>query len=91
MRQAPLGRGASFSLFPSLLLSSLELSDTKFYETFIRALLGTASQFCEVVVLTGAIHPERPTAIKRFGTQISSGVVFRLNTIRLTKITTHRF
>jgi len=35
----------------SLLLSSLELSDTKVYEPYIRALLGTASQFCEVVVL----------------------------------------
>jgi len=35
----------------SLLLSSLELSDTKVYEPHIRALLGTASHFCEVVVL----------------------------------------
>ena len=36
----------------SLLLPSLELSDTKVYEPYIRALLGTASQFCEVVFLT---------------------------------------
>ena len=35
----------------SLLLSSLELSGTKVYEPQIRALLGTASHFCEVVVL----------------------------------------
>ena len=35
----------------SLLLSSLELSDTKVYAPQIRALLGTASHFCEVVVL----------------------------------------
>jgi len=35
----------------SLLLSNLELSDTKVYESEIRALLGTASHFCEVVVL----------------------------------------
>jgi len=35
----------------SLLLLRLELSDTKVYETQIRALLGTASHFCEVVVL----------------------------------------
>jgi len=35
----------------ALLLSSLELSDTKVYEPSIRALLGTASHFCEVVVL----------------------------------------
>jgi len=35
----------------SLLLSSLELSDTKVYEPYIRALLGTASRFCEVGVL----------------------------------------
>jgi len=34
-----------------LLLSSLELSDSKVYEPQIRALLGTASHFCEVVVL----------------------------------------
>ena len=33
------------------LLSSLELSDIKVYEPQIRALLGTASHFCEVVVL----------------------------------------
>jgi len=35
----------------SVLLSSLEWSDTKVYEPEIRALLGTASHFCEVVVL----------------------------------------
>ena len=35
----------------SLLLSSLELSDTKVYEPQTRALLGTGSYFCEVVVL----------------------------------------
>ena len=35
----------------SSLLSSLELSDTKVYEPQIRALLGTASHFCKVVVL----------------------------------------
>ena len=32
-------------------LSSLELSDTKVYEPQIRALLGTDSHFCEIVVL----------------------------------------
>jgi len=36
---------------PSLLLSSLELSDTQDYEPLIRALLGTASHFWEVGVL----------------------------------------
>jgi len=35
----------------SLLLSSLELSDTKVYAPQIRARLGTAAHFCEVVVL----------------------------------------
>jgi len=35
----------------SLLLSSLELSDKKVGEPRIRALIGTASHFCEVVVL----------------------------------------
>ena len=35
----------------SLLLSSIELSDTQVYEPYIRARLGTASHFCEVVVL----------------------------------------
>ena len=30
----------------SLLLSSLELSDTTIYETYIRALLGTTPHFC---------------------------------------------
>ena len=37
--------------FSSLLLSSLESSDTKVYEPSIRALLGTASHFFEVGVL----------------------------------------
>jgi len=36
----------------SLLLSSLELSDTTICQPYIRALLGTASHFCEAVVLT---------------------------------------
>ena len=35
----------------SLLLSSLELSDTHVYEPYIRALFGTASHICEVFVL----------------------------------------
>jgi len=38
------------SSFSSLLLSSLELSDTKVYEPQIRARLRTAAHFCEVVV-----------------------------------------
>ena len=32
------------------LLSSIDLSDTKVYEPYIRALFGTASHFCETVV-----------------------------------------
>ena len=39
------------SFFSYLLLSSLELSDTKVYAPQVRALLGTASHFCGVVVL----------------------------------------
>ena len=35
-------------LSPSLLLSSLELSDTQVYEPYTRAFLGTATHFCEV-------------------------------------------
>jgi len=35
----------------SVLLSSLQLSDTQVYEPQIQALLGTASHFCEVFVL----------------------------------------
>jgi len=42
---------ASSSSSSSLLLSSLELSDTPVYEPHTRALLGTDSHFCEVVVL----------------------------------------
>jgi len=38
-------------LFSSLLLSSLEMSDTKVYEPQIRARLGTAAHFCKVFVL----------------------------------------
>ena len=39
----------------SLLLSSLELIDTKVYRPSIRAFLGTASQFCEAVVLNSKL------------------------------------
>ena len=42
----------------SLLLASLVLSDTKVYEPYIRALLGTASHSCEVVVLKLRTRPE---------------------------------
>jgi len=49
----------SFS-FSSLLLSSLELSDTTVYEPEIRARLGTAAHFCEVVAL-----PPAPTLVAR--------------------------
>ena len=48
----------------SSLLSSLELSDTKEYEPEIRALLGTASQFCEVVVLK-SLKSEQLTRFQR--------------------------
>jgi len=40
-----------YLFFSSLSLSSLELSDTQVYTPYIRALLGTASHFCKVVVL----------------------------------------
>ena len=43
----------------SLLLSSLELSDTKVYEPSIRARLGTAAHFCGVVVLADTLAPRR--------------------------------
>ena len=41
----------SESLLLSLQLSSLELSDTPVYEPSIRVILGTASSFCDEVVL----------------------------------------
>ena len=43
----------------SLLLSSLELSDTKVSEPSKRARLGTAARFCEVVVLKLGTVPVR--------------------------------
>ena len=43
--------GADLVLLSSVLLSSLELSDTQVYEPSIRALLGIASHFCEVIDL----------------------------------------
>ena len=51
----------------SLLLSSLELSDTKVYEPYIRALLGTAAHICKVVDLklrTVHIPHDHPLASK---------------------------
>ena len=41
--------------YSSVFLSSLELRDTKVYEPQIRALLGTASHFCEVVAPPGKL------------------------------------
>ena len=45
----------------SLLLSSLELIDTQVYEPGIRALLGNALHFCEVVVLESRTVPNGTT------------------------------
>ena len=44
---------------PSLVRSSLELSYTKVYKPSIRALLGTASHFCEVVASQTPTHSSR--------------------------------
>ena len=54
-------------LLPFLPLSGPELSDTKVYEPYIRALLGTAPHFCSALVLlrcsarqwgtSGRFHP----------------------------------
>ena len=49
----------------SLVLSSLELSDTKVYEPSIRARLGTASHFCEAVVLRSRSVPTCTTLSRR--------------------------
>ena len=48
--------GSGFFYF-SLLLSRRELGDTQVYEPQIRALLGTATHFCEVVVLRSRTVP----------------------------------
>ena len=55
------------SYLPALLLSSLDLSDTHVYEPYMRALLGTASHFCEVVVLKSTGSPRR--AVLRRGSE----------------------
>jgi hypothetical protein len=47
----------SRSFFTSLLLSSLEFSDTKVYAPWIRALPRNASPFCELVVLKSRTLP----------------------------------
>jgi len=47
--------------FSSSLLSSLGLSDTQVCEPSIRALLGTAPHFCQVVVLKSRTVPNRTT------------------------------
>ena len=49
--QGPQGAQRMEGTLPSALLSSLELRDTNVYEPSIRARLGTAAHFCEVVVL----------------------------------------
>ena len=54
-------------LLSSLLLSSLELSDTKVYGPQIRARLGTASRFCEVAVLKPRTVPNGATLSSKIG------------------------
>jgi len=59
-----------FSLFfsSSLLLSSLEMSDTEVYEPEIRARLGPVAHFCEVVILSvmsaGGLGGRRTTSLR---------------------------
>ena len=61
----------SHELSSSLVLSSLELNDTQDYEPQIRALLGTASHFSEVVVLiVRSMHSARWT---RVGNGVAQG------------------
>ena len=67
-RQDERQRGA---LIFFLLLSNLELNDTKVYEPEIRTLLGTASHFCAVVVLksrTPGVADQRQDARQRVAT-----------------------
>ena len=66
----------SRSFSSSLLLSSLELSETKIYEPQIRTLLGTASHFCEVTVLQLTLH----------NTFESSSRTFRFSSLKLTPV-----
>jgi len=47
----------------SLLLSSLEFSDTKVYRPSLRAHFGTAAHFCKVVVLKLSSVPIGPSSI----------------------------
>ena len=47
MLRMPLAGAGTRRSSSSLLLSSLELIDTQVYEPYTRALLGTASHFCE--------------------------------------------
>jgi hypothetical protein len=55
------------SVSSSLSLSSLDLSDTHVYAPGKRALLGTASHFCEVLVLKLRTAPNRSTAVAGLG------------------------
>ena len=53
----------------SLLLSSLELSDTAIHAPYIRALLGTAPHFCSAVFLKTGEHQEHVLEAHRVGLQ----------------------
>ena len=64
--QEPLRMSWWSSSLSYLSLSSLELSDTKAYEPQIRALLGTASQFCEVVVVKSwCVNPDNDGVLRQ--------------------------
>jgi len=70
------------SISSSLLLSSLELSDTNVYEPQIRARLGTAAPFCEVVVLklrnvpaSGAVPSPEPSPEAAFAVLTISSIL----------------
>ena len=67
----------SRSFSSSLLLSSLELSDSQVYVPETRALLGTASHFCEVVVLKSSPRstPSRLRALISQGPISGTGAI----------------
>ena len=57
----------AYRFISPLLLSSLKFRNTQFSETQIRALLGTASHFCEVAVITAAMNTYGQTAVLQRG------------------------
>ena len=78
-RLGGVGKGTSSS---SSLLSRLELSDTEVYEPLLRALLGSASHFCEVAILKSRMSVGASVQVRKQLARAAGGGILENATVR---------